>query len=71
MVFVIDAVQCMNLSFFLTTTQGFVLTPYASNPITQARSKRLKGKETGEVSRATMCQEAFNIHHSHEVAIIG
>ena len=42
-VFVFDAMQCMNLSFFLTNTQGFFLTPYDSDPITQARRKSFEG----------------------------
>jgi hypothetical protein len=71
MVLVLDAVQCMKFSFFLTPKKGFFLTPNASNPITQARSKGSKGRETGEAFKAKVCQEAFSIHHSQGVAIIG
>lgn len=71
LVLVFDAVQCMNLSFFLTNTQGFFLTPHDSDPITQAQRKSSKGRGASEAPRQTASWEASNTHHSHEVAIIG
>ncbi|PJA78491.1 MAG: hypothetical protein CO149_03725, partial [Nitrospirae bacterium CG_4_9_14_3_um_filter_51_5] len=47
-VFVFNAVECMNLSLFFTNTQGFWLTPHDSDPITQAQRKRQKDRGTSE-----------------------